>query len=65
MTAQDRIKLMKAGFSIFRLFLPTKTITKCSDVSLTGWTKVGTYKTKAECQRAWDELMKDEKNIGE
>jgi len=27
--------------------------------------KIGPYKTKAECLRAWNELMRDEKVIGE
>lgn len=62
MTSGDRRKLLKAGFRIFRMLTLHKTITECIDGE---WHKHGSYKSKAEMLRAWNELMKDEKNIGE
>lgn len=63
MNGQNTVKLLNAGFRVFRIHLANKTISECSDFGK--WKKHGAYKTQAELRRAWDELMKKPKNIGD
>ena len=61
MTGGDLVKLKNAGFRAFSKNVIKKTITE----SEFGIVKKfgGPYKTAAEMNRAWDELMKDQKHI--
>ncbi len=54
-------KTMVAGFRVFRLNLGNKTITEAAGGC--GWKKHGEYPTKAAAQRAFDELMKNDRNL--
>ncbi len=56
-------KLLDAGFRIFRLSIVNKSISQCAGFGR--WNRYGIYKTKADTQHTWDELMKDPKNIGD
>lgn len=62
MRNRDRFILMRKGFNIFRMELSErKTIVQATLQN--GWKVYGKYETKADCKRAWNELMKDENNI--
>jgi len=56
-------KLLDAGFKIFRMSIVNKSITQC--VGFGRWNRFKIYRTQAEAKAAWDELMKDPKNIGD
>ena len=57
----DVVKVMNAGFRVFRLSIDCLTITEASGGS--GWRRHGQYPTKAAGKRAFLELMKDTKNL--
>lgn len=59
-TRNQRI-LLKAGFKLYRCNLIGKSIWKCKSPG--GWTLVSRHETQAATQRAWKELLKDEKNL--
>ena len=56
-------KILNAGFRIYRVNIIQKTITQCAGFGR--WNRYKTFKTQAETKRAWDDLMKDPKNIGD
>ena len=66
MHSQDRIKLRKAGFRIFRMRTDGPTGARYSIWDYDGsWKKHSAYKTAAAMRDAWQELMADNLNIGD
>ena len=63
MDSLDRMKLMKAGFRIFRQHEYEKRITECTDKG--GWKLHAQYSTKAAMNRAWKELKSLPEAIGD
>jgi hypothetical protein len=57
----DQVKVLNAGFRIFRFDLIRKQITEAKSAG--GWAPYGNYKTKNALLKVWAELMQDEKNI--
>lgn len=58
----DVVKVMDAGFRVFRLSYDGITITEASG-NCCGWKKHGQYPTKAAGKRAFLELMKNPKHL--
>ncbi|HQO03411.1 MAG TPA: hypothetical protein PLI62_14190 [Spirochaetota bacterium] len=56
LSSPDRGKLIRSGFKIFRRNEQLKTITECRG-DKGGWYNVGSYKSKAEMNRAMDVLL--------
>ena len=71
MNAQDRLKLKRAGFRIFRKrrVYPVARLdnrVRSEIWELQGdWCKYSEYESQAAMERDWKELMKHEKNIGD
>lgn len=53
--------LLAAGYRIYRLDLERKQVRYCKSPG--GWGVCGAYLTKSASQRAFYELLKDEKNL--
>jgi hypothetical protein len=73
MNAEDRLKVKRAGFRIFRQRriypidrFDNKVRNEIWELSDKGsWCKYQDYPSQAAMERAWKDLMKDKKNIGE
>lgn len=61
MKMKDQQKVMDAGFRIFRKDEIRLRITEAKGAG--AWAPHSMHKSKAAMNRAWDELMKDPKNI--
>jgi len=55
MTAPCRMKLIKAGFNIYRKSPLTRTITRCTPRG--GWARVGQYTTLKDFYTAWGAII--------
>lgn len=56
MNQQNRIKVINAGFTIYRRCPLSKTITSATRPG--GWARVGSFPTKVALNKAWALLMK-------
>jgi hypothetical protein len=61
MKMREQSILLRAGFRLFRLELDFCRIRECKSAG--GWGLHCNHKSKAATQRAWNELMKDDKNL--
>lgn len=61
LSLSDQVKIMKAGFRIFRIDLIRKEIREANSPG--GWKVHSTYKSKVSMLGAWNQLMQDERNI--
>jgi hypothetical protein len=62
MRLDDQLKLIKAGYRIFRKDEHTLRIKEAAGKGC-GWRNFGKFNSKAELNRAYVELMKNEKHI--
>ncbi|MCK4624318.1 MAG: hypothetical protein KAV00_03335 [Phycisphaerae bacterium] len=61
MTLTNRMKVLDAGFSVFRQDPRSRIITKATPQG--GWSRVGKFTTLAELRKKWVALMADPKAI--
>ena len=61
MTLTNRMKVLEAGFIVFRQDLRSRIINRATKAG--GWSRVGVFTTQAALHRKWVELMDDPKTI--
>lgn len=63
MTSRCRMRIIAAGFSVYRMEGNTRIITRCTENG--GWSRVGKYTTLKEVQRAFADIMRGPKAISD
>lgn len=61
MTLNNRMKVLDAGFVVYRKDERARIITKATPQG--GWSRVGQYPTLAALRRSWVDLMADPKAL--